>query len=75
MEISWTLNPEMLGSIPTSPAMQYQCNKTGEFITPQYGWTHCPFCGVELKPRKYLIPEHHEVFNFPSHKDDPIVPN
>lgn len=52
--------------------MQYQCNKTGEFHTPQYSWTHCPYCGEELKPRKYLIPEHHEVFNIIQPKPDRI---
>lgn len=43
--------------------MMYQCSKTGEFIRPEWGWTHCPFCGAELKPHKYMIPEYHEVWN------------
>jgi len=48
--------------------MKYQCDKTKEFVTPQWGWTHCPFCGAELKPRKYMIPEFHEVWNLDSVK-------
>jgi len=44
--------------------MEYQCDKINEFVTPEHGWEFCPFCGAKLKPRKYLIPEYHEVFNF-----------
>lgn len=44
------------------PLSRYQCDKTGGFVTPQYGWKYCPFCGAELKPRKYLVPEYHEIF-------------
>ena len=51
--------------------MKYQCDKIGEFVTPQYGWTHCPYCGTELKPRKYMVPETHEVFNIPSKEEKP----
>lgn len=51
--------------------MQYQCNKINEFITPQYGWTNCPYCCAELKPHQYLVPEHHEVFNIEPRNDKP----
>lgn len=54
--------------------MKYQCSKTGEFVTPGWGWTHCPFCGEELKPRKHFIPEPHEVWEVPDRESQFPVP-